>query len=125
VPSRINSTWGGSLVDMVRSTRILEIIAEDKLCDKAAENGEYLQDQLIKISQQIPAITNIRGRGLLTAFDFPDKATRDNFIRRGMEQNVMFLGCGDRTIRFRPALIIEKNHIDDGLTILQNICTEV
>lgn len=125
VPSRINSTWGGSLVDMVRSTRILEIIEEDNLCEKAAENGEYLQDQLIKISQQIPAIGNIRGKGLLTAFDFPDKATRDNFIRRGMQHNVMFLGCGERTIRFRPALIIEKNHIDEGLTILENICTKV
>jgi L-lysine 6-transaminase len=33
----------------------------------------------------------------------------------------MYLGCGERSIRFRPALIIDKNHIDDGLTILQNI----
>lgn len=125
VPSRINSTWGGSLVDMVRATRIMEIIEEDKLCDKAAETGEYLQEQLIELSHKYPIISNIRGRGLLTAFDFPDKATRDNFIRSGMEQNVMFLGCGDRAIRFRPALIIEKNHIDDGLTILQNICAKV
>ena len=121
VPSRINSTWGGSLVDMVRASKIMEIIEEDHLCDNAAEMGEYLQEQLISISERRPVISNVRGKGLLTAFDFPDKNTRDTFIRQGMEQNVMFLGCGDRTIRFRPALIIDKKHIDEGLTILENI----
>jgi L-lysine 6-transaminase len=121
VSSRINSTWGGSLVDMVRSSKILEIIEEDSLCDNAAQMGEYLQNELIGISQKYPVISNVRGQGLMTAFDFPDKGTRDRFIKLGLAQNVMFLGCGDRTIRFRPALIIGKKHIDDGLTILQNI----
>jgi len=122
VSSRINSTWGGSLVDMVRASRIMEIIEEDNLCAKAAETGEYLQNRLLDISARKPLISNVRGKGLLTAFDFPDKNTRDNFINAGLEKNVMFLGCGDKTIRFRPALIIEKEHIDLGLTILENIC---
>jgi L-lysine 6-transaminase len=121
VPSRINSTWGGSLVDMVRSSKILEIIEEDKLCDNAAQTGEYLQSQLTDIATRRSIMTNVRGRGLLTSFDFPDKAIRDKFIKKGLEQHVMFLGCGERTIRFRPALIIEKKHIDQGLEILENI----
>jgi L-lysine 6-transaminase len=121
VSSRINSTWGGSLVDMVRATKILEIIEEDKLCEKAAENGRYLQEQLQQIAQKMPVIQNVRGKGLLTAFDFPDKATRDEFIQQGIANNVMFLGCGNSTIRFRPALIIEKNNIDEGLATLQKI----
>jgi len=121
VSSRINSTWGGSLVDMVRSSKIMEIIEEDNLCDNAAQVGEYLQKRLAEISERHPVISNVRGKGLLTAFDFPDKHTRDKFIKLGMESNVMFLGCGDHSIRFRPALIIDKNHIDEGLTILENI----
>lgn len=121
VSSRINSTWGGSLVDMVRSSKIMEIIEEDKLCDNAAKMGEYLQEQLTDIATRHPVISNIRGKGLLTAFDFPDKAKRDNFINSGLAQHVMFLGCGGKSIRFRPALIIEKNHIDEGLTILEKI----
>ena len=121
VSSRINSTWGGSLVDMVRSSKIMKIIDEDNLCDNAAAMGDYLQSQLIAISERHPIITNVRGKGLLTAFDFPDKARRDKFITLGMEQNVMFLGCGDSSIRFRPALIIERKNIDDGLEILENI----
>jgi len=121
VPSRINSTWGGSLVDMVRSSKIMEIIAEDNLCAKAAQTGEYLQNELKRIAAKYPVMSNVRGKGLLTAFDFPDGDTRDKFITIGMQHNVMFLGCGDRTIRFRPALIIEQDNIDEGLIILEKI----
>jgi len=121
VSSRINSTWGGSLVDMVRATKILEIIEEDKLCDKATETGRYLQEQLKQIANENPIVSSVRGKGLLTAFDFADTETRNKFIGMGMQNNVMFLGCGHSTIRFRPALIIEKNNIDDGLKILSDI----
>lgn len=121
VSSRINSTWGGSLVDMVRSSKVMEIIEEDELCNNAAVVGEYLQDELSKIAAKHPIINNVRGRGLLTAFDFPDKAHRDKFIKEGMDRNVMFLGCGNQTIRFRPALIMDKMHIDEGLSVLEKI----
>ena len=69
VPSRINSTWGGNLVDMVRSSQILSIIEEDKLCDNATEVGNYLLEQLSKLAQKHDKMSNIRGRGLLCAFD--------------------------------------------------------
>lgn len=121
VPSRINSTWGGNLVDMVRSTRILEIIEEDKLVSNASITGSYLQDQLCKIAAKHEVISGVRGRGLMTAFDFPDKAIRDKLISDGMKENVMFLGCGEKTIRFRPALIMNNDHIAEGLEILEKI----
>ncbi len=121
VPSRINSTWGGNLVDMVRSTQILQIIDEDQLCTNAANVGGYLKDHLHQLAQKFDQIENVRGKGLLCAFDFPDKAMRDAFIQKGLENNVMFLGCGNRTIRFRPALCIEQKHIDEGLTVMEKI----
>jgi len=121
VPSRINSTWGGNLVDMIRSTRILEIIEEDGLLSNASICGNYLQERLRKISEKQDKMTNVRGRGLLTAFDFQNKGMRDKFIAIGMNKNVMFLGCGEKTIRFRPALVIEEKHIDEGLEILERI----
>ena len=121
VSSRINSTWGGSLVDMVRSSKIMEIMEEDNLCDNAAKIGEYLQDQLADIASRNPIISNVRGKGLLTAFDFPDKNKRDTFIQQGLQNNIMYLGCGEKSIRFRPALIIEKEHIDLGLDMLEKI----
>lgn len=125
VPSRINSTWGGNLVDMVRSTRILEIIEEDNLLSNAGICGNYLQERLVEISIKNEKIGNVRGRGLITAFDFPSRDMRDRFITKGMEKNVMFLGCGEKTIRFRPALIIEKNHIDTGIEVIKKIISNL
>lgn len=121
VPSRINSTWGGSLVDMVRATKILEIITEDDLCTNARHCGEYLQTGLKDFENKYGIISNVRGRGLLTSFDFADKQTRDKFIHNGLGHNVMFLGCGNQSIRFRPALIIGKNHIDEGLKTMEKV----
>jgi L-lysine 6-transaminase len=121
VPSRINSTWGGNLVDMVRSAKIMEIVEEDHLCENAASVGEYLQSKLQKIAAKDERIQNVRGLGLLTAFDFPTPELRNKFVAKGMENGVMFLGCGLQTIRFRPALIIEKEHIDEGLDVMEKV----
>ena len=106
---------------MGRSRRILEIIEEDNLLSNAGISGNYLQERLIEISKKNEKVGNVRGRGLITAFDFPNKDMRDRFINKGMEENVMFLGCGEKTIRFRPALIIEEKHIDTGLEVLEKI----
>jgi L-lysine 6-transaminase len=124
VSSRINSTWGGSLTDMVRATKILEIISQDKLCANAAYTGSYLQQKLVKISEKYGVINNVRGRGLLTAFDFESGALRNSFMKKGLEKNVLFIGCGDQSIRFRPALIMDTEHIDEGMLIIEDILTK-
>jgi len=121
VPSRINSTWGGNLVDMVRATQILQIIEEDQLCAHSATAGAYLKDQLTQLAQKYDQMSNVRGQGLLCAFDFQTKALRDSFIKKGMENNVMFLGCGNQTIRFRPALCMQTEHIDEGVSVMEKI----
>ena len=124
VSSRINSTWGGNLVDMVRSAKVMEIIEEDHLLANAASTGAYLQDSLHQIAAKHEVVSNVRGKGLITAFDFPSKEMRDNFVNIGMENNVMFLGCGHQTIRFRPALTMEKQHIDQGMEVLEKIISK-
>ncbi|WP_443938318.1 L-lysine 6-transaminase [Pedobacter sp. MW01-1-1] len=125
VSSRINSTWGGNLVDMVRATQILQIIQEDNLCQNAQNVGQYLQNQLHHLAQKFDKMSNVRGRGLLCSFDFPTKEMRQNFISKGVEQNVMFLGCGEKTIRFRPALCIEQKHIDEGMAVMEKILPNI
>ena len=110
---------------MVRSAKILEIIEEDNLLENAAICGNYLKERLHKLSERQEKISNVRGRGLITAFDFPNKEIRDKFIKQGMEKNVMFLGCGEKSIRFRPALIIKEEHIDTGLEVLENVISDL
>ena len=83
VSSRINSTWGGNLVDMVRSRRILEVIEADGLIDRAAEQGRHLLDRLQDLAAEFPALVqDPRGRGLMCAFSMPSAAVRDELVRR-------------------------------------------
>jgi L-lysine 6-transaminase len=117
VKGRLNSTWGGNLSDMVRATQILRIIEEEKLVENAAKQGQYLLEQMLLLSKS-RKITNVRGRGLQCAFDLPGAEARDRLIREALKNNLMVLGAGDRSIRFRPALIIQKKHIDEATVIL-------
>ncbi len=125
VPSRINSTWGGSLVDMVRATKILEIIEEDRLLAQVAATGAHLQRHLHDLAARYPAISNVRGSGLLCAFDLPDVSFRNAFLKKGLAHGALFLGCGDCSIRFRPALIIEPTAIVTGMNIIHQLMDEL
>jgi L-lysine 6-transaminase len=117
VKGRLNSTWGGNLSDMVRATQILRIMEEDKLVENAGIQGRYLLEQMELLSKA-RKITNVRGRGLQCAFDLPSGKERDKLIVNALKNNLMVLGAGDKSIRFRPALIIQKKHIDEAAMIL-------
>src|SRR3954471_7380561 len=83
VSSRINSTWGGNLTDMVRSRRILETIEGEGLIPRAAELGRYLLGRLEDLAVEFPGLVlDVRGRGLMCAFSLPSAAKRDELIRR-------------------------------------------
>jgi L-lysine 6-transaminase len=122
VSSRINSTWGGNLVDMVRATRILQIIEEDRILEHVQVTGRYFLEQLQVVGAQFPGlVSNVRGRGFILAFDLPSTELRNRFIAEGMAQNVMFLGCGTHSIRFRPTLTMSKAEIDRGIEIIEDV----
>lgn len=118
VSGRINSTWGGGLVDMVRSRRMLEIIERDGLIARAAELGERLLAGLRRIGEDFPdQVRHPRGRGLMCAFDVP--SGRERFIAALRDdEGVLVLPCGERTVRFRPALSVTAEEIDHGLAAM-------
>lgn len=116
--SRINSTWGGNLVDMVRFDRILEVMEADELVGRSAATGRHLLGRLKEMACQSDAVRNVRGRGLMCAFDLPSRAFRDRVRERAFARGLIVLGCGEASIRFRPPLVISKPEIDEGLEIL-------
>ena len=118
--SRINSTWGGNLVDMVRFDRILEVIEEDDLVNHTKEIGTYLHERLLHLSESNNSVTNVRGMGLMCAFDLPSTQARNAFLKETFNQGVIMLGCGDQSIRFRPPLTISKENIDQGVEIIEH-----
>jgi L-lysine 6-transaminase len=120
--SRINSTWGGDLTDMVRSKHILQIIEHDNLVENAAIIGKYLLDNLFKLQKEFPSIiSNARGLGLMCSFSLSSSAMRDRFRDLCYKEKLIILGCGERTIRFRPALNVSQDAIDEGLKIIRKV----
>ena len=117
-PGRINSTWGGGLVDMVRATRILEIIVDEQLVENARVRGAELLAGLEAIQARRPLVDNARGLGLMCAIDLPDAKTRDAAIKRCFADGMLVLACGQRSLRFRPALNVTAEIIADGLARL-------
>jgi L-lysine 6-transaminase len=116
VSGRINSTWGGGLVDMVRSRRALEIIESEALIEQAGPKGEHLVAGLEQFRDESGLISNVRGRGLFVAFDLETREQRDAAVTdlRTVE-SVIVLPCGERSIRFRPALSVSQDEIDDAI----------
>ena len=111
--SRLNSTWGGNIVDMVRITIYLEIIAKEKLVENASLNGHYLLNKLQGIQEEYSdIISNARGRGLFAAFDLQDSEQRDSLVNLIISEGALILGSGKKSIRFRPHLTISKEEID-------------
>ena len=103
---RINSTWGGNIIDMVRATIFLEVIEEDNLVENAAEVGSYFLDRMRELE-----LPGARGRGLMLAFDCKDQKHRDKTLGK-LRKSVLALPSGFKSIRFRPHLTFNKEDVD-------------
>ncbi|MGV0852760.1 L-lysine 6-transaminase [Mycolicibacterium phlei] len=121
VSSRINSTWGGNLVDMVRARRVLEVIEADGLMANAAEAGRYLLDGLQALAAEFPGtVLDVRGRGLMCAFSLPSAEQRDELLRRLWQRHVIMLASGTDSVRFRPALTVSQSELDEALAAVRD-----
>ena len=119
---RINSTFGGNLVDMIRCSAILKIIETENLVDNACQRGNELLQGLEEICLEFPdTVSNPRGKGLMCAFDLLDGDSRNRFLSKMLQEKVLLVGCGVNSIRFRPHLNITKNEITELLFRLRNV----
>jgi L-lysine 6-transaminase len=126
VSSRINSTWGGNLVDMVRATRYLEIIEEDNLLENVQRQGKKIMSELNKLNQMYPEIlSNPRGLGMFCAFDFHTPELRNQFRSICWEKGLIILACGEKSIRFRPPLCLNDQEFEEGFEIIHKAMIEL
>ncbi|MDP2207216.1 MAG: L-lysine 6-transaminase [Bacteroidota bacterium] len=120
VSSRLNSTWGGNIVDMVRAQKYLEIIEEENLVENSRVMGEYLLKQLHNLQNEFPStVSNARGLGLFCAFDLNTPDERNKLKNSCYDKGLIILGCGEKSMRFRPPLNISKSEIDLGISIIK------
>nr|WP_051161083.1 L-lysine 6-transaminase [Nocardia transvalensis] len=122
VSSRLNSTWGGNLTDMVRARRIFEVIESEGLVARAGRLGAHLLDRLTALAARHPAITDPRGRGLLCAVTVESAALRDTIVADAYErERVLIVGTGERGIRFRPPLTVTADELEEAVEALDRV----
>jgi L-lysine 6-transaminase len=123
---RIGSTFGGNLVDMVRCKRILEIIESERLVDAADRQGSYLLAKLQDLrSRFADSISNVRGQGLLCAFDLQYPEHQKRFVEQCARAKVLVVGCGPNSIRFRPHLNVSTTEIDHGMRVMAEVLADM
>jgi L-lysine 6-transaminase len=126
VSSRLNSTWGGNLTDMVRSRRILEVLEDDELIERSRSLGEHLLRRLEGLAAAHPSITEPRGRGLMCAVTMSSTQRRDEVLTALWErERMLILGTGERGIRFRPPLTVTDAELDSAVDALDRVLTSL
>jgi L-lysine 6-transaminase len=124
LPSRLNSTWGGNFTDMVRSTHFMRIIEQENLVENAGKVGTYCLKRLRELQSEEPMITGARGRGLFLAFDLPDAKTREEMWKGFFDLGVLTLRSGEQSIRFRPALDVTTEVVDEAIDLMKKYCRQ-
>jgi L-lysine 6-transaminase len=120
--SRINSTFGGNFIDMLRFQLVLEIIENENMVENSKVVGEFLLEGLKQLEQKYPEhISAARGKGLMCAFDLKDGDSRERLRSKLYDEGIIILTCGDQSLRFRPHLNVTKEEIQIVLDKINSI----
>ena len=119
----LDSTWGGTLADMVRFVQEWRIVEDEGLLEQVAPKGKHLFDGLNILVERFPdLISNVRGLGLYQGFTVNDRRNKGRLVDLALEsENLLILGAGTDSIRFRPPLDVTLDDIDAMLVKLARV----
>lgn len=125
-PSILDSTWSGSLVDMVRFVQEMKVVREEKLIEQVPKKSKYLIKKLKTLSENYGIIFNVRGAGLYQGF-----TVRSNELRNWItdialqEENLLLMWAGTDSIRLRPHLHLTLEDIDSMVERLERVFEKI
>ncbi len=130
IPGGLGGTYGGSPVGCAAALAVFEVIEEEKLCERAAQIGEYMVTHLNDIKERhTDLVGNIRNAGAMIALELvkegdvnqPNPELTKALVGKASEKGLILLSCGIRgnVIRFLPALTAEFDILDEGMAILK------
>ncbi len=128
-PGGLGGTYAGNPLAIAAAHAVLDVIADEQLCDRATRLGQRLKQRLAGIASDVPEIADIRGPGFMNAVEFniaggdkpnPDMANRVR--EEALKRNLILLTCGvyGNVIRFLAPLTIQDNVFDEALDILED-----
>jgi 4-aminobutyrate aminotransferase len=123
----ISSTWGGGhRIDMVVSTKVIEIIKRDKLMQNATKMGKHLMDGLLDLQKKHQkVVVDVRGLGLMIGFELRSKKQVDKVVASAFKKGLILMPCGEKSIRIAPPMIITEDLANTGLDIIGSCVDEL
>lgn len=112
----LGTTFGGNHLACAAAIAVLEVMEQENLIENAAETGEYLLNELKKI----PALKDVRGRGLMIGFDIEGSAS-DLRKKLLFDKKIFTGGAGASTVRLLPALGLSKDQADTFLNAIKEL----
>ncbi len=119
----LDSTWGGTLGDMVRFVQEWQIVEDEDLLAAVPTKGKHLFDGLNELVERFPdTISNVRGLGLYQGFTVNSRSNKGKLVDMALDdENLLLLGAGTDSIRFRPPLDVTVAEIDEMLVKLGRV----
>lgn len=120
----LSSTWGGgSKIDMAVGRRTIQVIKRDKLLDNATRMGAILQKGLKELVGK-KGVADVRGLGLMIGLEFDTRARREKKIVELFKGGLLTLGAGQKSLRLIPPLVITREQIEEGLSVMSRILSK-
>lgn len=125
-PYRVFNTWMGDPGKLLLLESILKVIKQESLLKNVEKTGAKLKAGLIQTQNDFPTLLNsTRGRGTFLAINCASSKLRDDIVGALKQKGVLSGGCGEESIRFRPALIFQERHVDIFLDKFRQVLKEL
>uniref|UniRef100_A0A8C4ZYA4 4-aminobutyrate aminotransferase n=1 Tax=Gadus morhua TaxID=8049 RepID=A0A8C4ZYA4_GADMO len=121
-PYRIFNTWMGDPSKNLLLAEVLNVIRQENLLAEVTRTGKALLGGLYELQAKYPnLLSRARGQGTFCAIDVCKASVRDKLILQARDNGVILGGCGDLSIRFRPALIFKEHHVHMFLNVFSDL----
>jgi len=105
------STFAGGPLICAAALAVIDVIREERLVERSAENGAYLKSELAKLGPR-----EVRGLGLMVGLDLD--ADCKSLVEKALARGVLINSTGEHTIRLIPPLVVEKKDIDQVVSVI-------
>lgn len=119
VPGDHGTTFGGNPFASTAVVKTLEIFRQQEIPRHVGEMGDYLKQKLMGLKEKKSIVKEVRGLGLMQGMELTEPVAP--YVSKALDQGVILMSAGTHVIRFVPPLIIEKKHIDEMVSVLEQI----
>jgi len=121
-PGDHGTTFGGGPLVSAVAAHVLERLSDPALLESVRENGAWLGEQLDAIARRSGKVRAIRGTGFIWGLDVLEPA--GDIVKRGWDEGILTLTAGEHTVRILPPLIMDRDDLVRGLSIIEKIIAQ-